>query len=192
MIRNRANRSLARCLLLVLFTAATVLASEAGAVAISRNIQARHLPWGTITDPVYASPSSNQIVNYTRCGDSAIWTGHYLAAEAYRYAVTGSAESFANVQGAVAGIQSLVDQYSGVFLVLPSHGTWWTKLLPARVIVPWSARFLPAATWTKRATRYPWHYGPIRIICHRCRRALPEIAPTISETDSGQPLCEGR
>ena len=83
--------------------------SQADATAISSNIQARHLPWGTIVDPVYASPTSNQIVGYTRCGDSAIWTGHYLAAESYRYAVTGSADAFANIQSAIAGIQSLVD-----------------------------------------------------------------------------------
>src|SRR5205807_4231335 len=45
----------------------------------------------------------------TRCGDSAIWTGHYLAAEAFRYHVTQSPDAFANVQKAIAGIQSLVD-----------------------------------------------------------------------------------
>ena len=63
-------------------------ASEADAVAISAGIQARHMPFGTILDPMYASPASNQIVGYTRCGDSALWTGAYLAAEAFRYKVT--------------------------------------------------------------------------------------------------------
>src|SRR5947199_7832423 len=95
------------CLLLALVSPA--LASEADAVAISRNIQARHFPWGMILDPVYASPTSNEIAAYTRCGDSAIWTGHYLAAEAYRYKVTGSPEALANVRSAISGIQSLVD-----------------------------------------------------------------------------------
>jgi hypothetical protein len=84
-------------------------ASEADALAISQTIQARHLPYGTIMDPVYASPTSNTIADYTRCGDSAIWTGHYLAAEAFRYNVTQSSDAFANVQSAIAGIQSLVD-----------------------------------------------------------------------------------
>jgi hypothetical protein len=55
---------------------------EEEAIAISRNIQDRHLPFGTILDPIFAAPDSEQIANYTRAGDSAIWTGHYLAAEA--------------------------------------------------------------------------------------------------------------
>jgi hypothetical protein len=69
------------------------LASEADAVAISANIQARHMPFGTILDPIYASAASNQIIGYTRCGDSALWTGAYLAAEAFRYKVTQSPDA---------------------------------------------------------------------------------------------------
>jgi hypothetical protein len=87
----------------------TVYGSESDAVAISNNIQQRHLPYGTILDPIFASPTSDQIVGYTRCGDSAIWTGHYLAAEAFRYRVTGSPEALNNVRGAIAGLRSLVD-----------------------------------------------------------------------------------
>ncbi len=94
---------------LLLAAAPSALPAEADAVAISRNIQARHLPFGTVLDPVFASPTSNQIVGYSRCGDSAIWTGYFLAAEAYRYKVTGSAEALANVKQAVAGIKSLSD-----------------------------------------------------------------------------------
>lgn len=84
-------------------------AAETGAVAISANIQAKHLPFGTVLDPMYASPTSTQIVGYTRCGDSALWTGNYLAAEAFRYRVTGSSDALANVKSAIAGIKSLVD-----------------------------------------------------------------------------------
>ena len=95
---------------LVLFAAiSNALASESDALAISAAIQARHLPYGTILDPVYASPDSDEIVSYTRCGDSALWTGHYLAAEAFRYKVTGSQDAFANVKAAIAGIKSLAD-----------------------------------------------------------------------------------
>jgi hypothetical protein len=81
--------------------------SDADAVFISQRIQARHLPYGTIIDPTFSSASSNQITDYTRCGDSAIWTGHYLAAEAFRYKVTGDPTAFTNVQQAIAGIQAL-------------------------------------------------------------------------------------
>jgi uncharacterized protein (TIGR03437 family) len=83
--------------------------AEADALAISANIQAKHLPFGTILDPIYASPTSTTIVGYTRCGDSALWTGAYLAAEAFRYKVTASPDAFANVKNAVAGLTSLLD-----------------------------------------------------------------------------------
>ncbi len=84
-------------------------ASEADAVAISAGIQARHMPFGTILDPMYATPASNQIVGYTRCGDSALWTGAYLAAEAFHYNVTQSADALNNVKTALAGLKALAD-----------------------------------------------------------------------------------
>jgi uncharacterized protein (TIGR03437 family) len=82
-------------------------ATEADALAISANIQALHMPFGTVLDPIYASPTSNQIIGYTRCGDSALWTGAYLAAEAFRYNVTQSADALNNVKSALAGLNSL-------------------------------------------------------------------------------------
>ena len=60
-------------------------------------------------DPVFASAISDQVVSYSRCGDSATWTGHYLAAEAFRYKVTHSPDALANAGRAVAGIKSLLD-----------------------------------------------------------------------------------
>ena len=86
-----------------------VMAAEPDALAISANIQAQHLPFGTILDPFYASSTSDQITGYTRCGDSAIWTGHYLAAEAFRYKVTRSPEALRNARDAFNGIKNLVD-----------------------------------------------------------------------------------
>jgi uncharacterized protein (TIGR03437 family) len=84
-------------------------ASETDALAISAGIQARHMPFGTILDPMYASPASNQIAGYTRCGDSALWTGAYLAAEAFRYGVTRSGDALNNVKTALAGLKALAD-----------------------------------------------------------------------------------
>src|SRR5713101_2535870 len=84
-------------------------AAEADALAISANIQARHSPYGAILDPVFASADSDQIVGYTRCGDSALWTGHYLAAEAFRYKVTQSPDALNNVKQAIAGLKALAD-----------------------------------------------------------------------------------
>lgn len=82
---------------------------EQHALAISRDIQARHVPFGTILNPMFASAGSNEIVAYTRCGDSAIWTGHWLAAESFRYRVTRSPEALEAARAALRGIQSLVD-----------------------------------------------------------------------------------
>jgi uncharacterized protein (TIGR03437 family) len=85
------------------------LAAEGDALAIDANIQARHLPYGTILDPIFTLTDSDQIASYTRCGDSALWTGHYLAAEAFRYKVTQDAGAFNNVKQAIAGLKSLAD-----------------------------------------------------------------------------------
>ncbi len=95
--------------LTLLVTGLPCFAAESDALAISANIQARHLPFGTVIDPVFASATSDQITGYSRCGDSALWTGHYLAAEAFRYRVTQSADALANAQKAIAGLKSLVD-----------------------------------------------------------------------------------
>ena len=89
--------------------ALTANAAESDALAISANIQAKHIPFATILDPIYNSSSGNTIVGYTRCGDSALWTGAYLAAESFRYNVTQSADALQNVKGALAGLKALAD-----------------------------------------------------------------------------------
>src|SRR5947209_20489168 len=80
-------------------------ASEGDALAIGANIQARHLPYGAILDPIFALTNSDQIAGYTRCGDSALWTGHYLAAEAFRYKVTQAPDALINLKGAVGALK---------------------------------------------------------------------------------------
>ncbi len=87
--------------------------AEPDALAIEANILARHLPYGTILDPILSLPDLSQIVDYTRCGDSAIWTGHYLAAEAFRYKVTGSADALTNINNAISAIDNLVNVTGG-------------------------------------------------------------------------------
>lgn len=99
-----------KLLLLGLMLAIPALqAAEADALRLDAQIRARHLPHAGILSPVYASPGSNEIVSYSRCGDSAIWTGHYLAAEAYRYNVTRSDESLDNLYAALQGVRMLFD-----------------------------------------------------------------------------------
>ncbi len=86
-----------------------LLASEAEALAIDAAILARHMPFGTILNPIYASSTSSNIVGYTRCGDSALWTGAYLAAESFRYNMSQSADALSNIKAALSGIESLVN-----------------------------------------------------------------------------------
>ena len=116
---------------------------EARALAISRDIQARHIPFGTILNPMYVSALSNELQTYTRCGDSAIWTGHWLAAEAFRYAVTKNPEALRAAQLAFRGIRSLVD-------VTGEH-----RLL-ARCILDSQSRF---ATGPRREERHHGEYS---------------------------------
>ena len=87
--------------------------AEADALAIEANIQARHLPYGTIMDPILSLPDLSRVTDYTRCGDSAIWTGHYLAAEAYRYKVTGSTDALTNINGVISAITNLINVTGG-------------------------------------------------------------------------------
>lgn len=98
-----------RLLAIVLFSTLPVLSAEPEALAISALIQSRHLPFDTVLDPFYASPTSSEITGYTRCGDSALWTGHYLAAEAFRFRVTASPDALSNAARALQGLEGLVD-----------------------------------------------------------------------------------
>src|ERR1700683_2405650 len=84
-------------------------AAEGDALAILANIQARHLPFGAILDPIFTLTDSDQIADYTRCGDSALWTGHYLAAEAFRYKVTQAPDALNNLTAAIAALKGLAD-----------------------------------------------------------------------------------
>ena len=84
-------------------------ASENDANAITANLVARHLPYGPVMDPVFVSPDSDEIQTYSRCGDSAVWTGHFLAAESFHYAVTKSPVALHNVKLALHGIRRLLD-----------------------------------------------------------------------------------
>ena len=79
------------------------------ALAILANIQARHLPYGAILDPIFALTDSDQIASYTRCGDSALWTGHYLAAESFRYKVTCAPDALNNLTAAISSLKGLAD-----------------------------------------------------------------------------------
>jgi len=113
---------------IVLFSLLPVaFCAEKDALAIDANIQARHMPYGAIIDPVLSLPDLSQVVDYTRCGDSAIWTGHYLAAEAFRYSVTGSADALNNINNAISAIDNLINVTGGNVLArcaLPANSPY--------------------------------------------------------------------
>lgn len=102
-----------------------LLAAEEDALAISATIQARHVPFGAIMDPVFATPESDEVISYTRCGDSALWTGHYVAAEAFRYKVTGSMEALDNMKRGLAAIKGLLDVTGNNLLARCMFRTDW-------------------------------------------------------------------
>jgi hypothetical protein len=111
---HRSPRQIVLTATLLAFCVQLTHASDDDAVRISSNIQQFHMPYGTVLDPVFASsdpnsPDYSRIVSYSRAGDSAIWTGHYLAAEAFRYRVTRSGEALENARRALRGIRSLLD-----------------------------------------------------------------------------------
>lgn len=105
---NRPLMLMSACAALILASPSSP-AAEGDALAITANIQARHLPFGTILDPIFILTDSDQIGGYTRCGDSALWTGHYLAAEAFRYKVTQAPDALNNVKAAIAGLAGLAN-----------------------------------------------------------------------------------
>lgn len=91
---------------------------------VELKIRADHMPHGTLLETMMDTPTSEswltafvnggpgnvgQPVDWPDGGDSAIWTGHYLASQALRFAVTGSTLAFDNVQHAVGGIGKLLD-----------------------------------------------------------------------------------
>jgi uncharacterized protein (TIGR03437 family) len=123
----------------------TATAAEADALAISKSIQDRHFPHYTVLDPIFDSPTGDQIVSYTRCGDSALWTGFDLAAESFRYKVTQSADAVAAAQRALAGIQSLIDVTGNNVL--------------ARCLIPVGSPYA-AAIQNEEAANGIYHSGP--------------------------------
>ena len=115
---------------LALAFSTAAFASEADALAISQNIIARHMPHDQIVDPIFERPDNENIVAYTRCGDAAIWTGHYLAAESFRYRVTKSPDALNNMRRALAGIRYL-SEVTGTGLLarctFPVDSPWATS-----------------------------------------------------------------
>lgn len=64
-----------------------------------------HLPWDTVVSLMPDARSRTTV--YSGQKDVAIWSGHYLAAEAFRYAATKEPEALEHVRKALTGIERL-------------------------------------------------------------------------------------
>jgi hypothetical protein len=75
-----------------------------------------HMPHGALLSFDYSAPKLAPIRSYAYVSggpggdeDSAIWTGHYLAAESFGHAKTKSPEALARVKAALEGLRRLFD-----------------------------------------------------------------------------------
>jgi hypothetical protein len=100
---------------------------------VDAKIRAEHMPYGTILEidkDVDQAGSSwedafrnggvgslGNVVNYNSGGDAAIWTGHYLASQAFRYANTSDPAALDNVRHAMWGLGNLLDINGGTGLL---------------------------------------------------------------------------
>ena len=89
------------------WSSAVLGADEGLAVALSRRIQASHMPSGLLFDSIYVAPGSRERIGYLGYGDAALWTGLYVAAEAHRFAVTRDSEARAAVVRSLEAIDRL-------------------------------------------------------------------------------------
>jgi len=96
---------------------------ETIATNIDEKVMREHFPYGaSLVLPVlnkkvqdgtwlddFQTPyhSKGQVVDYEAYGDSAIWTGHYLAAQSFRHAVNKDNQSLRNIKRLVKGIKRL-------------------------------------------------------------------------------------
>jgi hypothetical protein len=129
------NKGFFAAVLLVVVCAGQAVAGEPEALDLSRRIRERHTPHGTVIDPIFTTPSSDTVARYTRGGDSAIWTGHWLAAEAFRFKVTGDPEALANVKVAVKAIRELVNVTGTGLLARVRVPVEWEESVDDRAII---------------------------------------------------------
>ena len=76
----------------------------AGAAKIVEAGAVKHVPWGTVLSFDETKKAGG---TWAQEEDAAIWTGHYLAAQALRHAATGQPEALANIDRTLTGIERL-------------------------------------------------------------------------------------
>lgn len=101
---------------------------EEVALNVDLKVRAVNMPHGTVLRAWMDQPDANSwlaayraggsgnpgvVTDYEDGGDSAIWTGHYLAAEAFRWAVTRDSLALDNIGHTLRGIGALLDVNGG-------------------------------------------------------------------------------
>lgn len=78
---------------------------------IADDIARDHLPFDTLLPAVFSQPGygNGAVADYADFGDSAIWTGHYLMAEAMRWDLTGDPRALDGARRAVRGLGACLD-----------------------------------------------------------------------------------
>jgi hypothetical protein len=78
---------------------------------ISVEIQRNHLPFDTLVQANFDQPGygNGQVAEWEGYGDSTIFTGHYVAAEAMRYDLTGDPHALAGAARAMRGIDACLE-----------------------------------------------------------------------------------
>ncbi|MEK7676353.1 MAG: hypothetical protein AAB676_11035 [Verrucomicrobiota bacterium] len=69
--------------------------------------QKYHQPFGLSADILFSGYDRAKVEKYEGIGDSATWTGHYLAALAFRYAVTADTNTIADIRRALDAYEVL-------------------------------------------------------------------------------------
>lgn len=77
-----------------------------------QELQKHLLPFGEVVDVYWTDKTQSKPLRYETIGDSTCWTGHYLAALAFRYMATKDAEILQKIKDTL-GVFDLLTKVSG-------------------------------------------------------------------------------
>ena len=84
---------------------------EQSAVKIDERIQKYHTPNGTVLNVLYNDKNLTEVLYYSGLDDTTIWTGCYIAGEAFRWAVANRNNDIENRTNAEMAILRAINQF---------------------------------------------------------------------------------
>src|SRR6188472_1533302 len=98
-------------LVAVLSFSVSAFANDSDAIRISQHTQRYHMPYNQIAQTIGPDIINrpDDIYFYLDIGDTALWTGTFLAAESFRYSVLRDQASLDSVKFILKGIRRMVD-----------------------------------------------------------------------------------